>query len=494
MKRTRWPVVILILVAVVALLVWFPGTDDVGPSRVLRSPVAASVGTEGGSWYCASSDVGVEAPTHTVIVSAVSDEDALLRLDAFNGDGEVGTSELEVPGGTTAEVDASTAFDDPNVSVMVEADAPVAVEHRYVYESGADQAPCTNFSSDTWYFPTLTTSRDAQARLSLFNPFPGDASVDISIAFDSGVRQPTSLSGVVIPPGTTRVVELSEDVQRRDQFSATITSRSGGVVAEVAQRFDGSGDIPVTGLRLVPGTRSAAPAWAFAGGFADSTAIETMSVLNPTDQSVDVLAQVVPYGSADLLPEPFELEIPKLRYGLVNLTEESRVQQVGYHAIDVEASGDGDVVSARALSITGAPESEEADEVRASITGGTTASSGASHSARRWVAPGMAVGETSNSVVFVHNFGSDPALVTVTGSPIDGSDGLSAELEIPPKESAAVNADQLVEGAQTFTAGISSDNPVVVERLQIWTSPADLSIQSGIAVVETIDELFNLGD
>ena len=88
-------------------------------------------------------------------------------------------------------------------------------------------------------------------------------------------------------------------------------------------------------------------------------------MLNPSESVVDVLAQVVPFGSADLLPEPFELGIPKLRYGAVNLTDESRVQQVGYHAIDVEAAGGDEVVSARSLNITGGPESDEADAVRA---------------------------------------------------------------------------------------------------------------------------------
>ena len=129
--------------------------------RVLRSPVAASVGSEGGSWYCAAADVGVEAPAHTVVISAVSDEDVLLRLDAFSSEGEVGTTAVEVEAGSTAEVDAAEEFGTPNVSVMVEADAPVAVEHRYVFDAGADQAPCTTFSSDTWYFPTLDDDSDA---------------------------------------------------------------------------------------------------------------------------------------------------------------------------------------------------------------------------------------------------------------------------------------------------------------------------------------------
>ena len=38
------------------------------------------------------------------------------------------------------------------------------------------------------------------------------------------------------------------------------------------------------------------------------------------------------------MPEPFEMEIHALRYGVVDLDADSRVPQVGYHAIDVEAA------------------------------------------------------------------------------------------------------------------------------------------------------------
>ena len=492
MNRTRWPVVIVIAAALVALVVSFGGHDDVTESRVLRSPVAAAVGSQGGSWYCAVADTGVEAPSHWIMVAAVSEVDAGVRLDAFNAEGALGDTEIEVPAGSTARVDTAEVFGSPNVSVMVEADAPVVVEHRYSNGSGADQAPCTTFSSDTWYFPALTTTRDALARLSLFNPFPGDASVDISIAFESGVRKPTALSGVVIPAGTTRVIELGEDVQRREQFSATITSRVGGVIAEVAQRFDGTGDIPVTGLRLVPGSRSASGAWAFAGGFTGPNAQETLVLLNPSEDPVGALSQVVPYGSADLVPEPFELELPKLRYATVNLTDESRVQQVGYHAIDVEAT-DTDVVAARSLNITGAAEPADAPSMRDTITGGTTASPGASHSARRWVAAGMSVGEDADSLLFVHNFSTEDSVVTVAARTADSTDALSEEYELPAGESVAVEASQLVEGGGLFTTEVTSDNPVVVQRLQVWTTIQDLSIQSAIPVVGSIDELSDLG-
>ncbi|MCZ7631709.1 MAG: DUF5719 family protein [Microthrixaceae bacterium] len=136
--------------------------------------------------------------------------------------------------------DVASQLGSAALSVMAESDAPLVVEHRFTFEGGADQAPCSTFSSDRWYFPVVVTTRDSTARLNLFNPFPGDASVDIEAALETGVRAPEELSGVVVPAGSTRVINLEEHLERHEQFSVTVETRSGGVVAELAQRFDGS--------------------------------------------------------------------------------------------------------------------------------------------------------------------------------------------------------------------------------------------------------------
>ena len=160
----------------------------------------------------------------------------------------------------------------------------MVVEHRFTFDGGADQAPCSTFSSDTWYFPAVVTTRDATARLTLFNPFPGDASVDIEVAFDTGVRQPTALSGLVVPAGTTRVVDLGEQVQRREQFSVTVETRSGGVVAELAQRFDGSGDVAdQRDCGWFPGAGAPLRTLVVRRWFRRSAAIERLVVHEPGD-------------------------------------------------------------------------------------------------------------------------------------------------------------------------------------------------------------------
>ena len=219
----------LVLVAVAALVAWFPGRSEVAGTQVLRAPVSASVGEEGGSWYCAARDMGVADVEfeHEVFVVSLGDAESNLRVEGFSGDQREGSTDITLDAGATAVVNVREAFGSAALSVMVESDRPVSVEHRISFDGGADQSPCSTFSSDTWYFPTAVTTRDATASLNLFNPFPGDASVNIQVALETGVRVPDRLNGLVVPAGSTLVVELGEHVERREQF----------VIDEIEQRL-----------------------------------------------------------------------------------------------------------------------------------------------------------------------------------------------------------------------------------------------------------------
>ncbi len=493
---SRWARIlgVLSLAAVVALVVVFEGRADVAPSSVPRASVTASVGDEGGSWYCATRDLGIEGGfAHTVYVTGVGDEEATVRLDGFDDSERVADSELTIEPGATTVVDVAATLGSAALSVMVEADRPVVVEHRIAFDGGADQVPCSTFSSDTWYFPIAVTTGDATSKLNLFNPFPGDASVDIEVAFETGVRQPTALSGIVVPAGSTRVVDLSDGLERREQFSFTIRTRSGGVVPELAQAFDGSNaDLPVEGLRLVPGSRTAGPRWSFPGGFADPEARERLVVQNTTEEEIDVFAQLVPFGGLDVMPEPFELAAPALRFAPVDLDADSRVPVQGYHSIEVEAVDVAPVVPARALNVTATADGGEVAPMRTLATGGTTASPGLSVAARRWVAPGMQRSDGIDGTVFVHNPGGDTASVTLEALSAEGS-AEPVEVEIPAGDGLAIDLSSITESTELLSVLVRSDVPVNVERMLVFASVPDLSIQSAVPVLDSLEDLVTLG-
>lgn len=490
-------VVAVALVASVAAIVWMsPGHSEVTPSRVLRAPMSASVGADGGSWYCAALDVGAgdAVVKHSVLLSAPGDSAANVRLDGFSQDKRTGSTEVTVEPGSTMVFDVKTEFGAAALSVMAESDAPLVVEHRFAYDGGADQAPCSTFSSDKWYFPVVVTTRDSTARLNLFNPFPGDASVNIEAALETGVRAPEELSGIVVPAGSTRVINLEEHLERHEQFSMTVETRSGGVVAELAQSFDGSNkDLPITGLRLVPGSRSAAARWSFAGGFADPSARERLVIMNPQEDEVGAVAQLVPFGGVDLMPEPFEMAAPARRYAAVDLDADSRVSPVGYHAIDTETGSGARVVAGRALNITDGSDAEGVPAMRAAATGGTTASPGVSVAASDWLVGGLARSEAIDGTVWVHNAGGRAVTVAVVAT-FDGAQGKEVNYELPRGDSVAVDLAALGSIEGPFAAEVHADGPVVVERLLVFPKVSDISIQSAVPLLASLEDLVVLGE
>lgn len=486
----------LVLVgAVIAIVAWFPGHEDVSESRVLRAPLSASVGTEGGSWYCAARDVGAgDTPIkHTVFLSAPGESTAEVRLDGFSESDRVGSVQVSVEPDTTTAVDVGSQLGAPALSVMAESDAPLVVEHRISFDGGADQAPCSTFSSDRWYFPVVVTTRDATARLNLFNPFPGDASVDIEAALETGVRAPEELSGIVVPSGTTKVVELEKYLERHEQFALTVQNRSGGVVAELAQRFDGSNEKrPVEGLRLVPGSRTTALRWSFAGGFADPGASELLVMMNPSDSEVDATAQLIPFGGVEVMPEPFHSAVPARRYAMIDLAEDPRVPASSFHAIDLEVSGRRSIVAGRSIDVTAESTDKDVSALRATATAGTAASAGVSVSARDWLAGGLAVSGSVDGTVFVHNPGSRPTEVAVVAI-LDGGAGEPVEYELPPGESVAVDLSSLGAAEDSFAAEVHASAPVVVERLLVFPRIPDISLQPAVPVLGSLEDLVAIG-
>ena len=80
-----------------------------------------------------------------------------------------------------------------------------------------------------------TTVLGAEQWLTLFNPFPGDAVVDLTFFTDTGVEAPGDAQGVVIA-GTSRLsIPVHDLVPRRDAVATRVTTRRGRVIAEQVQ-------------------------------------------------------------------------------------------------------------------------------------------------------------------------------------------------------------------------------------------------------------------
>ena len=150
----------------------------------------------------------------------------------------------------------------PFAAALVDTNDPnVAVEHRITGKNGFSSSPCASSPSPRWFVPTGSTTKDARELLAIFNPFAADAVVDVTFQTSDGFRSPDSLQGLPVPGGHLRVVDVSAEVPRVEQLAAFVSARSGQVVVDRLQGFDGTDPnhpagvaatlgAPRTGIRL----------------------------------------------------------------------------------------------------------------------------------------------------------------------------------------------------------------------------------------------------
>src|SRR5690606_26216649 len=149
--------------------------------------------------------------------------------------------EVELPAQTRVSVRLGDVAPSELAGAVVEVDGgEIAVEHQVTGELGRATAPCSTAVSPTWSLPWGVTARGARELVVFMNPFPDDATIDIAFATDEGMRDTARFQGFVVPGRSVVGAYIDEDVTRREQVSAHITARSGRIVVDRIQTFDGT--------------------------------------------------------------------------------------------------------------------------------------------------------------------------------------------------------------------------------------------------------------
>lgn len=482
MIRRRLLLVGGVVVVLVALVAFWGGRPDPVANDVERPdiPTAGAKGDLSSTWFCAAGALSASQPArHTLFLTNPTSRPAVVTLNGFSQTARLGVKQVLVGATSSATADVDALFG-AGASVMVESPvAPLSVAHRLQTSTYADQVACATTTSDRWYFVSQSTVRGAGATLVLFNPFSVDAGADVRIGLDSGVRSPRALNGIVVPAGQTRYVSLGESVQRREAFTATVQMRSGRLVAETVQVFDGTNG--PRGMRMQLGVPAGRSSWSFAGGFTGANVAERVVLHNPGRSTVTALVQVTPYGGAASPPDPFEVEVPPLRFTTLDLGGESRVPGVGYHAVDVQS--DAPVVVARTITLSGAPGAGQKDvPTRPALTRGTAVSTGTPVQATDWIVPAVRTGPTQRSVVMVHNTSAGIALLNVSVL-LDGKRAVPTgfdRYELASGDSVLVPIGPAGVPDGSVTVQVGSSTPVVVESLSTFFGTDDLSTDVAI--------------
>ena len=403
---TRRAPALVLLVAVVAALVALGAnghgarTVSYGRPDAQPMPQADPVGALASTWYCAGGTA--QAGTFgnlTVVVANLGDARRSGTVTWIpTGGGERKSVHVEVGGQRSVSLSALDAVEAPVVSALVELDGgEVAVEHAVSGPQGSGVAPCASEPSARWYLANGTTERDSHQYLALFNPFPDDAVVDITTSTDEGRANPSKLQGLPIEAGTTALVDLGQFVRYRAVTAVSIVARTGRLVVDRIQVFDGSNGRQGTSLALA--APAPAETWTFPDGLAQPGVAEAWHVYNPTAEEAQVTLEVVPAIGDP--PEPYDLTVPP-RSQLVIPADADRVTPGVAHSATIRSLNGVPVVAERELDVR-----------KPSLRRGWSSALGSPLAARRWA---FAVGEANVNTdewIAVHNPGARAVRVSV---------------------------------------------------------------------------------
>lgn len=466
-------------------------------------PAARTEPSLSSTWYCAAGSTGEgDVGNHVLLLENPTDRDRTATITAAPGtiapappaDGaEATTTTAAATTVTTSEPASPLVVRDlplpaqsrlsvalaefipsaPLVSAIVEIDGgEVAVEHEVTTSDGRATAPCSTTASATWSFPWGVTERGARELLVFFNPFPDDATVDITLATDEGVREVQRLQGLVVP-GRSSVGAYVEQDTRREQVSAAIAVRGGRVIVDRVQTFDGTDGR--AGITLALGAPAAADVWVFPDGYVAEGIRESVIVYNPTDAVAEVDIEVVLADPAtNGIPEPFEVTVGPGRYSLVALDLEDRIPPGVAHSILVHSLNGVGVVAERVLVAT---------EGRR----GVSAAFGSPVGASTWFFPGGGTSDERDQFLTLFNLSDEVVTVDVvspTGGQILPIGGLQGQTVQPGGRLSIRLGDHVRR--EDLPLIVRAEGPIVAERSIFRVGGTGISQAIGIPLDDDI--------
>jgi hypothetical protein len=445
-----------VVAAVAALLVGGGVADradrpaaDVPAAAAARAvmPTAPPAGALSSTWFCvgATADAGGRADG-VVSVANPTERPVTGTVTVVPVAGETKAVPLTVEARSVTAVALRDALQAPFAAALVDVGAgQVAAELVVRGPLGSDATACSSRASDRWYFADGVTAKDASLAISLFNPFPEDAIVDLSFSTDQGRAAPSAFRPVVVPGRSLVVREIGEHVRRRNAISTAVAVRTGRVIAAQTQTRTAAG---AAGLSVALGSPSLGTVWHFPNGLVADGAGEHFAVSNPGTDEATVLFQVI---ADEGVVEDFERTVPARGRLDVVLDEEVGLPRGVGHATTIRALDGVPVVASRTLVFTApTPRVGRADTL------------GARRSATKWLFPAGGGGGPLTEYLVIANVGGRPARVSASGLVGGETVPVGEEVEVGPGRRAVIAVAGRSGGAMPVL--VTSSAPVVVER------------------------------
>lgn len=476
MRSWRWPAILLLaaLVSGAVLVERGQGGPEQPPSMPVPDralPTATPTEAVGSTWYCAGGTAtGTEEglAEHAVHLANTADAEASAQLTVYPSEGQPVSETLALPPRTRIGVALAELVTAPYAAALVEVSGGgVVVEHEVTGPTGRALGACASAPSDAWYFPAGTTRAGTRMVLALFNPFAGDAVVDISFDTDDGTRTPQAYQALVVPGGSLLAVEVSEIVTLRTEVATEVRARSGRLVVDQIQSGDGTEGAP-RGLAVTLGASAPAETWIFPDGVGAAGYSEAIALYNPGESTAEVDVHVL-LDDPDVngVAEPFEVSVGARRAMTIDVLADGRVPVGVAHAIVVR-SRNGQPITAQRVVAGGAD----------AVQPGWGFTIGSPVVAGRWVVPVASAGGASGVALVVFNpSAADSTRLTVEAVG-DGRRSTAegfGDIELGPGERRILDVGTEGLGVRGLMLVVDSEGPVVAEMRFGYSRGEDLS-------------------
>ncbi|HEV2755685.1 MAG TPA: DUF5719 family protein [Actinomycetota bacterium] len=168
----------------------------------------------------------------------------------------------------------------------IEATAVTSIEDPV---GGVGAAGCARRASTRWYFPEGNSTVTHDQRMLIYNPFPDEAVVSVSLLTPAGERSKAGLSDVAVPSESSFTVEINKFVSEQQKVLGTVVSAVRGRI--VAWRLSiAEPEEKPSGVQFTLGATATSDVWHFPEGAVGEGIDERLIVMNPGSQEalVDV--------------------------------------------------------------------------------------------------------------------------------------------------------------------------------------------------------------
>lgn len=447
------------LVAVLAAGLAFDARSvEVDPGRVRPAPGARFLAR---SVFCPGAVAGHQADVDLVVTSIGGGE-----LSVGIEPQEEETVDVPARGTLMYDVGDNAPSDvvgygaPASVGVLTTTDRPGA---------GAGAARCSETAHTRWYFASGSASITVDERILVYNPFPDEAVVRVSLFTPSGEQNRALLSDVPVPAQDFTVIELNEAVRVQRTLAVRVVAERGRVVAW-RQMFVSDKE-RASGLHFSLGAPEPAMSWYFPEGLVGGGTTERISILNPNDEEA-VATVTLAVGREEVLSPPDLIELAIPPRSQVNVPV-GRYVEAGDEAIPVSATvrvaNDVAVVAEREVVY-------DSDDVK-----GVGAELGSTDVARRWLVAPAAV-EPGADAIAILNPSTEEASVTIRLLDRRGVEIALVGLEpidIGPGGRVRIPIARWTKGRPALVF-VEATAPVVAERFSVSRAQADVATIMGV--------------